>query len=111
MAGICYSSCIVSAIKCCSNPSNSNDSKKQTPQLLKFAVNGVTEMLRLFSPVNNNSMEMVVEKDGELLVSGVDDVLGILKLDYDNAYFVTGTFTSSIYDADCLFEDPTIKFR
>lgn len=54
---------------------------------------------------------MIAAKEEEdLLVSGVDDVLGILKSDYDNAYFVTGIFTPSIYAEDCLFEDPTIKF-
>ncbi|XP_020275753.1 uncharacterized protein LOC109850206 [Asparagus officinalis] len=41
----------------------------------------------------------------------VDDVVRILKLDYDNAYFVTGKFTADIYVEDCLFEDPTIKFH
>ncbi|KAH9621906.1 hypothetical protein KSS87_003960 [Heliosperma pusillum] len=57
-------------------------------------------------------MDKVITKENEeLSVSGVDDVLDILKSDYDNAYFVTGIFSSSIYDADCLFEDPTIKFR
>uniref|UniRef100_A0A803KPM3 Uncharacterized protein n=2 Tax=Chenopodium quinoa TaxID=63459 RepID=A0A803KPM3_CHEQI len=35
-------------------------------------------------------MDVVVAKGEEdLLISGVDDVLGILKSDYDNAYFVT----------------------
>ncbi|KAK9293067.1 hypothetical protein L1049_021051 [Liquidambar formosana] len=44
-------------------------------------------------------------------VSGIGDVLMILKSDYENAYFVTGNFTSEIYAEDCVFEDPTIKFR
>ncbi|KAF5453858.1 hypothetical protein F2P56_023575 [Juglans regia] len=51
------------------------------------------------------------EKREEILVSGVDDVVTILKSDYDNAYFVTGAFTSAIYAEDCIFEDPTIRFQ
>jgi hypothetical protein len=73
----------------------------------------------------------------EIAVSGIDDVVMILKSDYENAYFVTGTneyslefksgtnecssntifsfeigvFTCAIYAQDCIFEDPTIRFR
>uniref|UniRef100_A0A7C9DLJ9 Uncharacterized protein n=1 Tax=Opuntia streptacantha TaxID=393608 RepID=A0A7C9DLJ9_OPUST len=119
MAGVC---CAVSTsycksiniVRCCSNPptNRDNDSKKHAPQLLKFAVNGVTEILRLFSIGNHKRVDVVVsERKDELGVYGVDDVLGILKADYDNAYFVTGIFSPSIYADDCLFEDPTIKFR
>ncbi|XP_021858708.2 uncharacterized protein [Spinacia oleracea] len=124
MAGICcstlgivstsyYNSSITNITRCCNKkPSTNNNSKKQKPRLLKFAVNGLTEFLRLFSSVNNNRMDMVVGKgEDDLIISGVDDVLGILKSDYDSAYFVTGIFTSSVYVEDCLFEDPTIKFR
>ncbi|XP_074311471.1 uncharacterized protein LOC141647248 [Silene latifolia] len=101
----------INTIRSCSNPPT-NNSKNQTPSLLKFAVSTVTEVLRIFSSGNNNGMDKVMTKEKEeFSVSGVDDVLDILKSDYDNAYFVTGTFSSSIYDGDCLFEDPTIKFR
>ncbi|XP_057515780.1 uncharacterized protein LOC130797266 [Amaranthus tricolor] len=121
MAGIyCFSTSMVSAsyysritntTRCCLNPSNNHNIKNQTPQLLKFAVNGVTEILRFFSSSNNNREVVVSDVKEELLISGVDDVLAVLKSDYDKAYFVTGIFTSSIYAEDCLFEDPTIKFR
>lgn len=38
-------------------------------------------------------MDMVESKEEEeLLVYGVDDILAILKSDYENAYFVTGEF-------------------
>ncbi|KAL9259690.1 Ras-related protein [Drosera capensis] len=62
-------------------------------------------------PQNILPRRRVREKDDEILVSGVIDVIEILRSDYENAYFVTGVFTYSIYDSDCLFEDPTIKFR
>jgi len=38
-------------------------------------------------------------------------VLALLEDDYRRAYFLTGDFTPGIYTEDCLFEDPTIKFR
>ncbi|KAM7476914.1 hypothetical protein LguiB_024157 [Lonicera macranthoides] len=121
--------------RCCVNaPNNNNNNKKKgnptsTPQLLKFAVNGVTELLRFFSFSTTDRLEKASDLDiqeDELLVSGIDDVLTILKSDYAEAYFVTGfnvelttllspsyigVFTSAIYAEDCIFEDPTIKFR
>ncbi|XP_059439250.1 uncharacterized protein LOC132171855 [Corylus avellana] len=93
---------------------NMNKRETQTPQILKLAVSGVTELLRLFSSSSNNQnrLERVDDKKRvEISVSGVDDVVMILKSDYENAYFVTGTFTSAIYAEDCIFEDPTIRFR
>lgn len=85
--------------------------KGKTPQVLKIAVSGVTELLRLFSPQQTSILSGNIEKqNNEFTVSSVDDVLIIIKSDYDNAYFVTGNFTSSIYAENCIFEDPTIKF-
>lgn len=38
-------------------------------------------------------VEQATDVQGDqLIVSGVDDILKILKSDYDKAYFVTGTF-------------------
>ncbi|KAI4350045.1 hypothetical protein L6164_010571 [Bauhinia variegata] len=82
---------------------------RETPQILKLAVSGVTELLRLFSP--SDQERDIAKQAEELPVSSVDDVLMIIKSDYENAYFVTGNFTSAIYAEDCIFEDPTIKFR
>ncbi|XP_071694236.1 uncharacterized protein [Rutidosis leptorrhynchoides] len=87
--------------------SNTND----TPQLLKIVVSGTTEILRLFSSFNKNRLnEVVTEQTYETSASNVDDIIMILKSDYDDAYFVTGNFTSGIYAEDCIFEDPTIRF-
>ncbi|XP_061375343.1 uncharacterized protein LOC133317468 [Gastrolobium bilobum] len=109
--------------RCCSNSNTPNSRKTntsfnrkretETPQILKIAVSGVTELLRLFSPSNQTSVlsgDIEKQRD-EFSVSSVDDVLMIIKSDYENAYFVTGNFTSSIYAPNCIFEDPTIKFR
>ncbi|KAJ4719622.1 Nuclear transport factor 2 (NTF2) family protein [Melia azedarach] len=54
---------------------------------------------------------MRYEQREEISVSDIDDIVTILKADYENAYFVTGIFTSEIYVKDCIFEDPTISFR
>ncbi|EYU30519.1 hypothetical protein MIMGU_mgv1a023064mg, partial [Erythranthe guttata] len=51
------------------------------------------------------------ELDDESPVSNIDDVLSVIRSDYEKSYFVTGIFTSAIYAEDCTFEDPTIKFQ
>ncbi|XP_076890488.1 uncharacterized protein LOC143541584 [Bidens hawaiensis] len=84
---------------------------KDTPQVLKFVVSGATEILRLFSSFNKNQLyEAAPEPKYETSVTCIDDIMIVLKEDYDNAYFVTGNFTSGIYADDCVFEDPTIRF-
>ncbi|KAF9621271.1 hypothetical protein IFM89_018488 [Coptis chinensis] len=92
--------------------SSLHNNKKETPLLLKFAVSGVTELLRIFSSGTTQRLDTVpYTQKGEPVVSGVDDIVDILQSDYENAYFLTGNFTSAIYAEDCSFEDPTIKFR
>ncbi|KAM4108622.1 hypothetical protein ACB094_03G058600 [Castanea mollissima] len=93
------------------HPHSKTKTKTKTPQVLKLVVSGVTELLRLFSSSNDFSSRERDEKREEIEVSGIDDVLLILNSDYENAYFVTGVFTSAIYAEDCIFEDPTIRFR
>eukprot|EP00262_Sarcandra_glabra_P000070 TRINITY_DN10096_c0_g1_i2.p1 TRINITY_DN10096_c0_g1~~TRINITY_DN10096_c0_g1_i2.p1 ORF type:complete len:198 (+),score=15.43 TRINITY_DN10096_c0_g1_i2:75-668(+) len=92
-------------------PSNGAPPKKETPPLLKIAVNGATELLRLIAPANKRSNQANFSPTDEPSVCGVDDILAILRSDYERAYFVTGNFTSVIYAENCSFEDPTIKFR
>ncbi|XVE90606.1 hypothetical protein DITRI_Ditri20bG0091300 [Diplodiscus trichospermus] len=102
----------VHGARCCSvTPENEN--KTKTPQLLKLAVSGVTELLRLFSSSTKDRVvaEVNTRDRDRISVSDVADVLRILESDYENAYFVTGNFTSGIYAEDCIFEDPTIRFR
>ncbi|KAL3649720.1 hypothetical protein CASFOL_006123 [Castilleja foliolosa] len=84
----------------------------ETPQLLKIAVSGMTELLRLFSPAATERTVLVDnEWNNEISASSANDVLSVIKSDYEKAYFVTGLFTSAIYAEDCTFEDPTIKFQ
>ncbi|XP_043698138.1 uncharacterized protein LOC122648899 [Telopea speciosissima] len=95
------------SFRCYSSTGDSN----QTPRLLKIAVNGVTEILRLFSSGKERLDGTKYTQGDEPSISDIDDVIVVLKSDYDKAYFVTGNFTPTIYADDCIFEDPTIKFR
>ncbi|KAL6989536.1 hypothetical protein U1Q18_015286 [Sarracenia purpurea var. burkii] len=103
----------VHSFRCRSNALNNEKKSKTTPtpQLLKTAVTGVTELLRIFSSGKDRLDSGNYVQRNEVSVSNIDDVVMSLKSDYENAYFVTGIFTSAIYSEDCLFEDPTIKFR
>ncbi|KAM1353960.1 uncharacterized protein LOC126619157 [Malus sylvestris] len=103
----------IRGIRCSSAAPDNNSNKRETPQVLKIAVSGVTELLRLLSSSNKASrLNGVSDKESdEFSVSGIDDVVTILQSDFENAYFVTGIFTSAIYTEDCVFEDPTIRFR
>ncbi|XP_066389616.1 uncharacterized protein [Miscanthus floridulus] len=83
------------------------------PPVVRAAVSAVTELLRALSP--NKNIRDGATQQGEDPVpppcGSVDDVLTVLQDDYRRAYFLTGDFTPGIYTEDCLFEDPTIKFR
>ncbi|CAN6180609.1 unnamed protein product, partial [Urochloa humidicola] len=63
------------------------------------------------SPGKDSVQEQEVEELAPPPCGSVDDVLAVLEDDYRRAYFLTGDFTPGIYTEDCLFEDPTIKFR
>ncbi|KAF4374398.1 hypothetical protein G4B88_026285 [Cannabis sativa] len=92
------------------NTGKSYKTQTETPQVLKIVVSGVTELLRLLS-FSQQSSRVTEKQIDEFSASSVDDVLSILQSDYQNAYFVTGIFSSAIYAEDCIFEDPTIRFR
>ncbi|XP_031488853.1 uncharacterized protein LOC116256587 isoform X2 [Nymphaea colorata] len=86
-------------------------SSKEGSPILKFAVSGVTELLRILSWRSPRSNETAKQpSDERLSVRDIEDLVAIIESDYQRAYFLTGNFTSTIYAEDCLFEDPTIKF-
>ncbi|KAH0927925.1 uncharacterized protein LOC103849153 [Brassica rapa] len=92
----------------------SGSPEKKTPAILKWAVGGVTEVLRLFSVASSPSTTLRINEDKsdyEENARDIDDVMEVLRSDYGNAYFVTGIFTTAIYSDDCIFEDPTISFQ
>ncbi|KAJ1701040.1 hypothetical protein LUZ63_000819 [Rhynchospora breviuscula] len=87
----------------------SNNGRDASPAI-KLAVEGVTELLRLFSSKNPRESN-ARNREKMPPISCVEDVLEVIQDDYQRAYFLTGKFTLDIYAEDCLFEDPTIKFR
>ncbi|KAK6143224.1 hypothetical protein DH2020_023572 [Rehmannia glutinosa] len=85
-----------------------HSSKHISSSLLKIVVIFASQLLNL---VSYKTVLVDNEWKDEISVSNVNDVLSIIKSDYEKAYFVTGVFTSAIYTEDCTFEDPTIKFQ
>ncbi|KAK9083860.1 hypothetical protein Scep_030331 [Stephania cephalantha] len=63
--------------------------KSETPRLVKIAVAGVTELLRVISAKNRRLDTIRNVPNAEPSISCVDDVIDILQLDYKNAYFLT----------------------
>ncbi|KAJ6974610.1 hypothetical protein NC653_030661 [Populus alba x Populus x berolinensis] len=84
----------IHGIRCCSGATD-NEKKSQTrtktPQSLKLAVSGVTELLRVFS-FSGKERYLPYYSPSSIAFSGIDDVIMILKSDYENAYFVTGIY-------------------
>ncbi|KAL5198139.1 hypothetical protein ABZP36_001651 [Zizania latifolia] len=98
------------SVRCSSgSPGSGGDG---TPPLVRAAVSAITELLRVLSPKNPRDALQKGATGAELdLPRSMDDVVAVLEADYQQAYFLTGNFTPDIYAEDCLFEDPTIKFR
>lgn len=98
------------SIRCSSSSPDSGDG---TPPVVRAAVGAVTELLRVLSSKKpRDAIQKGAESGAELeLPRSVEDVVAVLEADYQRAYFLTGNFTPDIYAEDCLFEDPTIKFR
>ncbi|XP_062186919.1 uncharacterized protein LOC133890533 isoform X2 [Phragmites australis] len=82
----------------------------EAPSVVRAAVGAITELLRALSPNKKPRGDAGGAEPGPPL-GGVEDVVAVLEDDYRRAYFLTGDFTPSIYAENCLFEDPTIKFR
>lgn len=97
--------------RCCSETPKYNKKDMATPSFLKIAVSGLTEILRLFSSTPTRVDVVSDVETDKVSVYCIDDILDVLKSDYENEYFVTGSFTPEVYVDDCIFEDPTIRFR
>ncbi|GAA0157896.1 hypothetical protein LIER_15057 [Lithospermum erythrorhizon] len=83
-------------IECSSNNQKPNPID-ESPILLKIAVNSVTQLLRFFSPPARTILNEIDKGCGEVSVSSVDDILFIIKSDYEKAYFVTGEALGHVY--------------
>ncbi|XP_052887790.1 uncharacterized protein LOC108468488 isoform X2 [Gossypium arboreum] len=101
---------------CCCSVSPENENKTRTPPLLRLAVSGVTELLRLFSSSaqgNRADYQLKTEDRDENSASDIDDVLRILKADYENAYFVTGKelYSRNLKLLVPFFDSPSIRLQ
>ncbi|KAH9622346.1 hypothetical protein KSS87_022355, partial [Heliosperma pusillum] len=76
----------------------------RTQELFTSSVPPTMAEISSYMPVSSTSNykirkdKVITRENEELSVSGVDDVLDILKLDYDNAYFVTADDHLLLYD-------------
>ncbi|XP_065020602.1 uncharacterized protein LOC103994653 isoform X4 [Musa acuminata AAA Group] len=92
--------------------STSRRDGKRAPPLLQLAVGGVTEILRLLSPKKQRD-EAKAAAQAPSLARSVDDVVRILRADYDRAYFLTGRDRYS-QNLDLLvpfFDRPSLKLE
>ncbi|XP_064977718.1 uncharacterized protein LOC135619539 isoform X2 [Musa acuminata AAA Group] len=92
--------------------STSRRDGKRAPPLLQLAVGGVTEILRLLSPKKQRD-EAKAATQAPSLARSVDDVVRILRADYDRAYFLTGRDRYS-QNLDLLvpfFDRPSLKLE
>ncbi|XP_058073748.1 uncharacterized protein LOC131222619 isoform X3 [Magnolia sinica] len=71
--------------------STGGQDKEDTPRLLKIAVSGVTELLRLLRSGSQtlNREDYTNNARDEPSVRRIDDVISILQSDYERAYFLT----------------------
>lgn len=88
--------------------------RQETPipkLVIAVAVSATTQLLRLCSfPSTRGNVSMKDASPCKRNVIEVQDVMDALMVDYDQAYFLTGNVTSSLYAEDCYFADPTISF-
>ncbi|XBJ11266.1 hypothetical protein VPH35_015995 [Triticum aestivum] len=96
--------------RCGSGSGSPGSGDDGAPPIVRAAVSAVTELLRALSPKKPRQAVEAVDAELESPRS-VEEVVAVLEADYRRAYFLTGNFTLDIYAEDCLFEDPTIKFR
>ncbi|XP_064935752.1 uncharacterized protein LOC135583790 isoform X3 [Musa acuminata AAA Group] len=92
--------------------STSRRDGKRAPPLLQLAVGGVTEILRVLCPKKQRD-EAKAAAQAPSLARSVDDVVRILRADYDRAYFLTGRDRYS-QNLDLLvpfFDRPSLKLE
>lgn len=99
------------SVRCRSGSPGSGGDDNDAPPVIRAAVSAVTELLRALSPSKKPTQPAEAVGTELDLPRSVEDVVAALEADYQRAYFLTGNFTLGIYAEDCLFEDPTIKFR
>eukprot|EP00243_Klebsormidium_subtile_P004624 TRINITY_DN18773_c0_g1_i1.p1 TRINITY_DN18773_c0_g1~~TRINITY_DN18773_c0_g1_i1.p1 ORF type:complete len:262 (+),score=49.81 TRINITY_DN18773_c0_g1_i1:24-788(+) len=74
-----------------------------------YASEAFGQAVAAFRPKKDKEEEEEVNE--AVLPLSHEEVLALLRADYDRSYFVTGDMTTRIYDKDCEFADPFASFR
>lgn len=85
----------------------------QTDGLVQTLVAAATGVLRLgqFGQTAENVRQEACSDHGVLAPGDIDGLLAYIREDFDKrAYFITGEISDAIYDSNCYFADPTVKF-
>ncbi|XP_058073749.1 uncharacterized protein LOC131222619 isoform X4 [Magnolia sinica] len=95
--------------------STGGQDKEDTPRLLKIAVSGVTELLRLLRSGSQtlNREDYTNNARDEPSVRRIDDVISILQSDYERAYFLTGKdlYSRNLELLVPFFDTPSLVLR
>lgn len=94
----------------CISPIRALDSPPHGSPLLRMAVSATTQLLRIFSINNRKDAPPNRSTSVGRELTRVQEVVDALMVDYQQSYFLTGEFTTSLYAEDCYFADPTISF-
>ncbi|KAG6551344.1 hypothetical protein Mapa_007130 [Marchantia paleacea] len=107
LLGICRPESSRSSLHSPGSNKRHGTSRAKEPRVLRAAISGITEILRVFS-LERRSPDPPIITEKVILV--IDDVVDALREDYARSYFLTGEFLDSLYTEDCVFADPTIQF-
>ncbi|CAM6081502.1 unnamed protein product [Calypogeia fissa] len=91
----------------CVNCSSTKKEEKEEPIVLRAAVSGVTELLRVCS--KDSSVQSSNETVNGSTIAP-EDFVEALRADYAVSYFLTGDFNDALYAENCFFADPTVQF-
>eukprot|EP00775_Hariotina_reticulata_P008711 gene8711-8892_t len=81
--------------------------------LVQGVVSAMTESLRVLGVGQRQYQEIVSQAavNQPLLPGDIAGVMDRLTADFGRAYFVTGIIDDSIYEDNCTFVDPTVRFQ
>jgi len=77
--------------------------------LIQALVSALTEGLR-FAGVGSDRSGKIASAERTPTPTTLNELKTRLVVDFENAYFVTGVLDDGLYDPECTFEDPTVKF-
>ncbi|KAL0034678.1 hypothetical protein WJX77_002009 [Trebouxia sp. C0004] len=85
----------------------------QTDGLIQTLVGAATGVLRLgqLGQTAEDLRQQACSDHSVLAPGDIDGLLACIREDFDKrAYFITGDISDAIYDSNCYFADPTVRF-